>query len=135
MYRFVAFVVVVVIVHFFVDAPLRDAFSGTVRSSSIVLPVLNLAAPDAIFYGAVGLVMPLVVVGSNLRFSKAVVAGVVLILVAQILTRFILGSVSVSDWRGYVVVVAPVIVPVVAFVVGACASFAAITSVRRKAAA
>ena len=135
MYRFVAFIAVVAIVHWFVDAPLREAFSGTVRSSSMFLPVLNLAAPEAIFYGVAGLTMPLVLIGSRLRFATALIVGGVLVLAVQTLTMFVLGSVSVSDWRGYIVVGAPVFVPVIAFVVAAYASFALISWRRRKVAA
>lgn len=130
MIRLLAFIAFVTLGQFFVQPFVREALASTVTSPSLLVPFLAVAAPDMLFYGAAGLALPLFLAGSDMRLKVATAICLALVLLAQAISLYVLGSVSAAGWRGYVVAFAPLVGALVAFAGGVLISSTVVSLIR-----
>lgn len=116
----IVFVVCALILRVLAGGPLLALFENEVVSKTWVLPYLNMAAPDLVFFSAVGVLFPLAFKKHRL-IPSAIVAGVGL-LIGQFVLIQLHSSVVVYDSIGYLVLTAPFLGTVFGFAIGVLVS-------------
>ena len=118
--RLAIFVFVAVVLRYLFDGVLRIPFGRDAVSESWLIPYLHMAGPDLLFFFLAGLLLPTISRKIGV-LRAAIISGAAFVAIYAAFLVFF-SSFSAADWRGYLVLTAPVFGVFVGLALGVAAS-------------